>query len=357
MILSAVLALSVAQCGPPYNRTKVDDADPMSHSLYWREGTTIVWNLNDKGNPENDGSEVPAVEASFNSWQAVMNQCGSLNFQEGPRTANRKAEYSASITNQNVVLWRFKKCTEIVSASDACHKNDNCGSTYDCWDHSGGALAITTTSFDPTSGRILDADIELNTPYFLFTTVDSPPCTGTPPVYMLTCVASDVQNALTHEIGHMLGLAHNCDPGSTMYTTASPGELTKRTIDDGSKRFVCDTYPNDGGHSNSGSFLFAVEGCYPDGGGPRDAGCKGSAATLGKPASSGCAVAPGAWGVFALLGLWWRRNRSPREQSRGDASEPRPAPRKMRFALGLSTALGTNGSGRASLDSARDERG
>jgi ferredoxin/ferritin len=37
-------------------------------------------------------------------------------------------------------------------------------------------------------------------------------------------------------------------------------------------------------------------------------------------------------------------DRSPREQSRGDASEPGPAPREVRDALHPSTALGTNGS-------------
>ncbi len=310
MITAAVLTLALAQCGPPYNRTKVDDNDPMSHALYWREGTQIIWHLNDKGNPEDMGTEFAAAQKAFGSWKTQLESCASIALHEGPRTANRRQEYDPAIINENVVVWRFEKCTDTVAVNDPCHKAENCGTKYDCWYHNAGALAITTTSFDPRTGRILDADIELNTPGFIFSTVDSPVCVK--PNYAVTCVASDVQNTLTHEVGHMLGLAHNCDQGSTMFASANPGETSKRNLDDGSKRFVCDVYPNDGGPSNSGTFLFAVEDCYPDGGGPREAdggtGCRGPA-TLGKEGKSGCAVAPGGLWAAAALGLLLRRRR------------------------------------------------
>jgi hypothetical protein len=35
-----------------------------------------------------------------------------------------------------------------------------------------------------------------------------------------------------------------------MFASANPGEISKRTLDVGSKRFACEVYPNDGGPAN-----------------------------------------------------------------------------------------------------------
>ena len=59
-----------------------------------------------------------------------------------------------------------------------------------------------------------------------------------------SCVANDVQNAATHELGHFLGLAHSPDPSSTMYASEPIGETSKRVLDSGSKQFICDVYPS-----------------------------------------------------------------------------------------------------------------
>lgn len=245
MILTAVVAFALAQCAP-YTRTKVDDADPKSHCLYWREGTTVEWRVNDQGNPETTGdTEFSAVAKSLATWQAELTACGSLTLKVGAKTTSRATEYvKGSATNQNVVLWRFQACTQIVGASDGCWKEDDCGTKFDCWQHQPGALAITTTNFEPSTGRILDADVELNTPSFVFTTVESPACVK--PLYNQGCVASDVQNTMTHEFGHSLGLAHSCNSNSTMYASAGPGELGKRVLDTGSKAFICEVYPKTG---------------------------------------------------------------------------------------------------------------
>jgi hypothetical protein len=57
------------------------------------------------------------------------------------------------------------------------------------------------------------------------------------------CVATDVQNTLTHELGHALGLAHAPSQFSTMYATSQPGETSKRVLDSGSQEFLCEAYP------------------------------------------------------------------------------------------------------------------
>src|SRR5262249_18279867 len=78
----------------------------------------------------------------------------------------------------------------------------------------------------------------------VFTTVDSPPCLST--AQNQTCVATDIQNTVTHEIGHALGLDHNTSSSSTMFNSATTGDTTKRTVDPGSQQFVCDVYPKGG---------------------------------------------------------------------------------------------------------------
>src|SRR5262249_38090425 len=149
---------------------------------------------------------------------------------------------AADAKNENILLFRFQSCS-FVDKSDSCWdpKNDDCGNKYDCWQHNAMAIAITTTTYDPLSGRILDADIEFNHPNFMCTTVDAPPCVNR--MFAPTCVATDVQNTVTHEIGHMLGLAHTLFAGSTMNPTAPPGETSKRVLDDGTKNFPCAVYP------------------------------------------------------------------------------------------------------------------
>ena len=290
MILTAVVALALTQC-PPYTRTKVDDNDPKSHCLYWREGTAVEWRVNEQGNPETTGdTEFTAVDRAVGTWQAEFASCGSLTVKVGARTTSRTADYSKTAPdNQNVILWRFQVCSKVVGASDGCWKDDDCGNKFDCWQHNPGALAITTTSFDPLTGRILDTDVELNTPSFIFTTVDAPPCVK--PAFSQLCVATDIQNTMTHELGHSLGLAHSCSTTSTMYASAAPGELGKRVLDPGSKLFVCETYPK--------------------GAPAKDCVIKPFDGNLGRPAGCGCTSAGGAlaWAAVALLGL---RRRSPR---------------------------------------------
>ena len=57
------------------------------------------------------------------------------------------------------------------------------------------------------AGRILDADVEMNNFNFAFT-VD-----GTAPATAAGRPVADVQNTLTHELGHLLGLDHTCYDG------------------------------------------------------------------------------------------------------------------------------------------------
>lgn len=63
--------------------------------------------------------------------------------------------------------------------------------------------ALTTLDFAPSSGAILYADIEVNTTDWLFSTRD-------------LGEGIDLQTAITHEVGHFIGLAHSREPNSIM---------------------------------------------------------------------------------------------------------------------------------------------
>lgn len=277
IVVKVALAVVLSQ----YVRTRVDDRDPNSPCLYWTDKTNIVFHQNSEGNPDTPGdSEHPAVTRAFETWQAENQACGSLTLTEGARTSSRMAGYDeSSASNENVVLFRQKMCTVA-----QCTDDDTCGNKHDCWQHAPTAIAITTTSFHPKSGKILDSDIELNAPRFLFTSVDSPPCPAG--MFDVTCVATDVQNTVTHEVGHLLGLGHTSETGSTMAPRADPGETSKRTLDANSKRFICDVYPV--GKPSKSCIIKVVDD------------------DLGKP-KTGCAAAPGTLGLLALLFLRRRR--------------------------------------------------
>jgi hypothetical protein len=174
-------------------------------------------------------------------------------------------------------------CIDVVSPGAPCHAQGTCANTYDCWDYSAGTLAITTTTFNVRTGRLYDSDLEMNASVHIFTTVDSPPCAN---LGETGCVSTDVQNTVTHELGHALGLDHSPDSRSTMFAGAELGETSKRVLDDGSVEFVCTA--------------------YPAGGATRD--CDGSPLDISERTASSCASVPGdPLAVLSLLLLGLRR--------------------------------------------------
>lgn len=93
-------------------------------------------------------------------------------------------------------------------------------------------LALTTVLYDRDTGAIVDADTDLNAVVHVFSTSDPPPAAD-----------DDVQNTLTHELGHTLGFAHSSDPDATMYVSAALAETSKRDLAADDLRAICETYP------------------------------------------------------------------------------------------------------------------
>ncbi len=244
MMTSLLLALTLGQSSAdPYVRSRVQVGDPEAHCLFWTV-PTVRWQLSSPGNTTSTDAqklkEFESIRSSFQSWQDIFASCGNLLIEEGPMVDDRKVGYEMKGENRNIVLFRALNCVDEAPANDPCWSEDTCGNVYDCWDSDSHTIGLTLTTYDEKSGIIYDSDIQLNASGFDFTTSDGGLCSPATPS---NCVGTDVQNTMTHEIGHLLGLDHTLASGSTMYPKAPPGEISKRVIDSGSASFVCEAYP------------------------------------------------------------------------------------------------------------------
>jgi hypothetical protein len=146
------------------------------------------------------------------------------------------------------------------------------------------AYGLTLVWHDPATGEILDADIQINLNRGAITLCGAQCEPGSNQV--------DLQNVLTHEAGHFLGLAHSQNPAATMYGDAPVGQTTKRDLDVDDVGGMCEIY---GGTP--------VPDCESSDFAPR----RGFTATCVEPIEpSGCAIRPaatddGALGLGTLL--------------------------------------------------------
>lgn len=123
-------------------------------------------------------------------------------------------DYNQSGGNQNVIVFRDDK-----------------------WPHndSSNTLALTTVTFNPETGEIYDADMEINTDERKVTLGDPVPNDG-----------YDFDSIVTHEAGHFLGLAHSGDSRATMYANYAPGATAMRNLTSDDVAGICSIYRPDG---------------------------------------------------------------------------------------------------------------
>jgi len=233
---------------PSYVRTGPTKA---GHYLKWESGCVFI-TVDDAGTTAIDGDgEFAVIDASINTWNSATDTptCSYLTVMNVGRQAHE-------VGNDKVNMIKFRDtqwCRPAVGDDPM-----RC--------YAGAAAGITTATYvdDAKSmrdGAILDADIELNGVNFAISVNGvSNSRQG--------CKA-ELQNTLTHELGHLHGLEHPClasgdppriddkgnpvpscvettDPAivnATMYNFQQCGEATKESLSPDDIKAICDIYP------------------------------------------------------------------------------------------------------------------
>lgn len=158
--------------------------------LAW-SSPTISWNLHLAGSDDlPDGAHEFAVRKAFDSWAAAAGS--RIAFTRGPDVAN-----GPSAANHVVMFDETNETGYFPNGS--------------------GIVALTPISYDTGSGAILDADVVFNAKDFAWSVY------GEPNTF-------DVQDVLTHEIGHFIGLDHSPAITNTMWPYVSYSQWLHRTL-------------------------------------------------------------------------------------------------------------------------------
>jgi uncharacterized protein (TIGR03382 family) len=116
--------------------------------------------------------------------------------------------------------------------------NENAIVVLKDWPFAHSAIASTVITVDAVSHQIIDADIALNGSAHHFGVLDGANEDDD------TDDTDDVQNTVTHELGHAMGLQHNPNDSTVvMYPTARAREISKRELQADDKAGLVALYP------------------------------------------------------------------------------------------------------------------
>lgn len=157
----------------------------------------IVYNLNPAGSDDLPFAEVErALAASFQSWEDVPTS--SVAFTRGANSSSTQT----TADNMLQIFWL-----------------ENTTNTGDGLDVAGvvALSRVMTISSGPRTGEIVDAALVFNGNQFTWATDGRG-------------AAVDVQEIATHEIGHLIGLAHSPIGGAAMFPRTGAGRTQGRTL-------------------------------------------------------------------------------------------------------------------------------
>ena len=206
------------------------------HYVYDAKGTTHLGN----------DTEFEVLDAAFDTWAGAAEECGMLAF------TRELAELGAvGRDGLSTVTFREESWCRPATATEP----------RICYDPAAGAvtrLIFVDDASDPLDGTILEADIDINAVDFALADRGASLSEKGELV--------DLQSVLTHEVGHALGLTHNCWNGAgqqaldhfgrlvphcdelplgspalqaTMYYQVQPGKTDQQTLEDGDRAAVC----------------------------------------------------------------------------------------------------------------------
>lgn len=217
---------------------------------------------------------------SFETWANVACSGTGTPFlvaQASGSTSTQDAEFLYNQPNESVVLLRSGEEWRALP------------------DHDSLALALTLIWHDKKSGEILDVDMELNGGAGTFTDCQATRCGNR---------SIDLQNTITHEAGHLLGLGHTNVRGATMQpsTTMSP-EIEKRDLGADDTAGYCALELPDGPCA-MGACACPTPPVFSSQRTVTACNCR----TLGAGAAAGGGLA-GLVGLTLVAGVWLRRRR------------------------------------------------
>lgn len=287
VVAAAACAAGLAGPAAAFVRSTSARGHPDQGRCLWWGGRSIPYVVN-AGAIAGQGCATAAavsteIQSAFAAWSQAKRSgqgeaCTDLGFPYGGASTLTDVGFDAAAgaTNENLVVMRRTHCadTSVVPANDPCHATVGaCATQYNCWAYGAGALsasaiALTTVTYASDTGRIVDADVELNgwngnsgaaqdgSAGWYYTCGGSATCAN-PPYGQSSCNFVDVANTLTHEIGHLVGLDHTCiaaypspfdacPSGSVMAPTATFGQTSKRTLSADDVEAICTIYPAGG---------------------------------------------------------------------------------------------------------------
>lgn len=300
--MALAIAATLVVVAPGVARAFVSTTTPAGHQQRWPIACVALHvHLADLPGVPADDVRAAALAAAA-AWSSPTIACTdlqiALSFESGPGPSPDDATARAIGTRRDG--W--------------CDTALPPGSLRSCNDPS--AVAVTSVFADNDSGRIRGANVQFNSRAILWARLDA---RGKP------STKQDLESALTHEMGHLLGLAHPCwggvgpravtDTGapepdcygaddavlaSVMFRSTEPG-VVKRALSADDRRAICTLYPR----------AVAATVCPAEAAATADTGC---ALVSGRPTRPVIVVVG-----LLLLARGLKRRRSSRHRSRSSA--------------------------------------